>query len=657
MTARDRVAANRRALAALEARVERLTAAGADAEAAAWAQIAGDYAWHSPGGAWTSPVIDTAMERIGLRACPRGGPPSRTGARREVLHVATECTAVGGHSRMAWRWIARDAGSIPTLALTRQRGALPGPLADAVAARGGRVRSVEGHDQIGRARELARLIDAADIVVLHVHPFDVVSAIALADRRGRPPVVLVNHADHCFWLGAGVPDVVVSTRRAAARSTVTRRGIPAERSALLAVPADPPAALPERARARRHLELAPDVTVLVTMASAYKLERIDDDGFLDLMAPIVAARPDVALIAVGPEDEGAWRDARERSGGRIRALGVLPDTSTALAAGDVFIDAYPCSSLTAALEAASVGMPVVSYQPPRPQAATYDIDEPALGAGHLRATTAADLRALIGRLADDPAALARASAAATSASAHMREPSSWIDILEAIYARATALARGDAPSRAPIAPPTADTEGEDAFLLALHEASGMAISDRDAVVRNGDAFARDPRAGLTVVIYARDDVEGLQRLLASAVTTCADLESVEAVIIDDASSDGTERLLAGLSGDVRAVRNPAPLGPGPSWPRAVALAGGQVALLVTSDVVLTPGWLTPLAAAMRRPGVSAVGPRIDGGTGREICVLASLDALRNGAAILPVEVPESRVLGARAATPPLEVAR
>jgi len=147
-----------------------------------------------------------------------------------------------------------------------------------------------------------------------------------------------------------------------------------------------------------------------------------------------------------------------------------------------------------------------------------------------------------------------------------------------------------------------------------------------------------------------------QRLMASAVATCADVESVEAVIIDDASRDGTERWLAGLGGDVRVVRNRTPLGPGPSWPLGVDLAEGQVALLVTSDVQLTPGWLTPLVVAMRRPGITAVGPRIEGGTGREVCVLASLDALRNGAAILPVEAPESRVLAATA-TPPLEVVR
>lgn len=657
MSAGERLAANRSAFADLEARVLKLADAGADAEAAAWAQIAADHAWHSPHGAWAAPAIDDALERIGLRACPRGARPPAPAGRRRVLHVATECAAVGGHSRMAWRWIRRDTASVPTLALTRHRGPVPDGLADAVAARDGRVEIIEGHDQLARARALGRLVNAADAVVLHVHPFDAVAPLALADRDGRPPVLLVNHADHCFWLSPRVPDLVVSTRRAAARTAVERRGVAPERSVVLPVPADAPAALPDRARARRELGLPPEARVLVAMASGYKLERIDDVGFLDLMEPIVAALPQTILVAVGPEDAGAWRDARARSGGRIRALGVLPDPSAALAAADLFVDGYPCSSLTAALEATAAGLPVVSHQPPRPQAATYDIDEPALGDAHVRATTAEDLAAVIGRLASDDAARRTASAAALAASSAMSDGAAWARDMEGAYARAAALAAAGPPARRPIAAPTVASRHEDAFLLALHEASGMTVSREVAIARNGDVFASDPRAGLVVVAYCRDDVQGLQRLLASAVATCDEIDAVEAIVIDDASTDGTGAVLAGLGGDVRWLRNAAPLGAVASWPRGVELAGaGEAALLVTSDVVLADGWIAPLAAALARPGVSAVAPRLAGGTGREVCVLASLGALRNGCAIPPLAVPEAVVLGARASTPHLEVA-
>jgi hypothetical protein len=641
------VAANRRALRELEERVTGLADRGEDALAAAWAQVAGDLAWHSHPGIMASPAIDAALEAIGRRSCPRG-PRTAGDGRRRVLHVVTESAAVGGHSRMAWRWIERDAASVPALALTRQRTPLPEPLAAAVAARGGAVHSLRGHDLMARARGLAALVDAADLVVLHVHPLEVAAPLALADRAGRPPVLLVNHADHCFWLGAGVADLVVSPRPAASRTAVARRGVPAARAAVLPVPAEAPRAAGDRAAARHALGIADDDCVLLAMAAPYKLARIDDLGLLDLVEPVLAAAPAARLLAVGPDDAGEWAAARARTGGRIRALGTLADPSAALAAADVFLDGYPCSSLTAVLEAAALGIPPVSFQPPRPQAATYDIDEPALGAAHLRATTPEGYGALLAGLVADPRARHRAGESAAAASAAMRDRAAWTARMEDLYARAALLARvPPAPGRAP-----AHGDHEDAFLRRLHEASGMAVTPAAATARGGDAFPCDPRRGLTIVAHVRDDREGVARLLSSAVETLDEVEDVTAVVVDDGSSDGTSELLAGLGGDLRVVRNPQPLGSAASWPAGLAHASGEAVLLVTSDVTLRPGWLAPLVEALAEPGVCAVAPAIARATGRETCVLASLPALRAGAAPVAVQVGASHVLGGAAAPAP-----
>ena len=581
-----------------------------------------------------------------MRAPRADGPP-------RVLHVATEVSGLGGHSRMAWRWIERDAGRVPTVALTRQRGPVPPPLAAAVAARGGSMRHVEGHDALVRARALAALVDEADLVVLHVHPFEVSTAIALADRRGRPPVLHVNHADHCFWLGADVADLVVSPRPAASALSVARRGVAAARTAVLPVPVDPPAVAADRAAARRDLGVADDACVLLAVASAYKLEAIDDAGLRELVEPILAVLPEAVLIVVGPPDEGPWREARERTGGRVRALGTLTDTAAVLAAGDVFLDGYPCSSLTAALEAAAAGMCVVSHQPLRPQAATYDIDEPALGDAHVRAPTPESYAAAIARLVGDRPARERLGAAASRAVAAMADHGAWVAALEDVYARAAAVAAAPVAAAPPITSDAA-TAHEDGFLLRLHEVSGMAIPVDAATARGGDAFPRDPAAGLTIVIHAHDDRDGLERTIASAVETCAGLDAVEAVVIDDGSRDGTAALLAGLAGDLSVVTNPVAVGAGPSWPAGVALAVGEAVLLVSAGVVLRTGWVDPLRDALALPGVTAVAPRIVGGRGDETCVLASLEALRAGAAVIPLEVPESVVSGGPAAIPPLE---
>ncbi len=564
-----------------------------------------------------------------------------------MLHVITECAAVGGHSRMAWRWIERDEDRLPTLALTRHRADVPAPLARALARRAGRAVPVLGHDLIDRARALGGLVDAHDLVVLHIHPMEVAASLALADRDGRPPVLFVNHADHCFWLAPRVPDLVLSSRPAAARLCVARRGVHPARSALLPVPAEPAAAPPPRDAARRVLGLPDGAVAMVAMASAYKLAAIDDIGFAELVEPALDAIPDAVVLVVGPDDDGPWAEARARTGGRLRALGRLDDPSGVLAAADVFLDAYPCSSLTAALEAAALGIPVVSYAPPRPQAATYDIDEPALAGVHVVARTRdAYLEALRG-LAADPDARADLGARTAAAAAAMHDRGRWRGDLEAAYDRAReCAAEGPLAGADPVT--DADTAHEDAFLDALHAASGLTLTPAGALLRNGDAFPCDPRRGLSVVVHCRDDADGLMRALGSAVETCADLDDVEAIVIDDASGPAAAAAIDGLRGDVRVVRNPAPLGPQASFAAALELAGGQAALLMTSDVVLLPGWLDPLADALARPGVSGAAPAVLRGTGREVCVLTSVASARAGAAVVALSVPESAVRAAPA---------
>ncbi len=653
MSPAERVAANGAALAAAEERILGHLVEGELALAAAWAQVAADHAWHSPPGAVASPVIDAALHAIGMATCPRRPVPAPPIGRDRVLHVATELSEVGGHSRMARRWIERDSARVPTLALTRQRGPVPGAIARAVAAAGGEVHHVEGHDAIARARALAALADAHDTVVLHVHPFETAAAIALADRAARPPVIHVNHADHCFWLGADVADLVVSARPAAAAMCVARRGVSALRTAILPVPVETAPAPADRRAARAALGVPDGACALLVVASPYKLARIDDLGLLDLVEPVLAAHPDAVLLAVGPEDAGPFAAARKRTGGRVRALGRMDDTGPALAAGDIFLDGYPCSSLTAALEAAAAGMCVVSHQPARPQAATYDIDEPGLGDAHVRARTPEQYAAELGRLVADPGARREAGERAARAVEAMADPGAWASALEDVYARAAGRAVCPVPPPAPIAN-SADALREDAFLLRLHEASGLAVAPQAAVARGADAFPRDPRRGLAIVVHAADQRAGLERLIASAVATCEDLEDVCAVVVDDASRDGTAGLLAGMGGDLRVVVNPERMGAAASWPAGVEAARGEAVLLVTADVVLTPGWLEPLRDALAGPGVAAVAPRVAGGDGRQVCVLTSRHALLAGCAVAPIEVPASVVLAGAAALPVAE---
>ena len=49
--------------------------------------------------------------------------------------------------------------------------------------------------------------------------------LAFADESGLPPVLFLNHADHLFWLGTSVADLVLNLRDAATDISIARRGV------------------------------------------------------------------------------------------------------------------------------------------------------------------------------------------------------------------------------------------------------------------------------------------------------------------------------------------------------------------------------------------------------------------------------------------------
>ena len=142
-----------------------------------------------------------------------------------------------------------------------------------------------------------------------------------------------------------------------------------------------------------------------------------------------------------------------------------------------------------------------------------------------------------------------------------------------------------------------------------------------------------------MVVHCRDDADGLMRALGSAVETCADLDDVEAIVIDDASGPAAAAVIDGLGAMCAWCATRRRWAPRPRSPPPWSSPGRQAALLMTSDVVLLPGWLDPLADALALPGVSGAAPAVLRGTGREVCVLTSVASARAGAAVSPCPSP------------------
>jgi len=187
-----------------------------DAERAAqWALLAARSAAAFGYRQLASPELEAQLLQI-ARVVPGSMPPVRQPTRRRRwLHVLSESYAVGGHTALATRWIHLDPDQNQhSIVLTFQEAHnASAELSGAAKSTGGQVFSLGTCDPLlvraARLRELAW--DGFDCLVLHTHMWDVVPGIALG-VSGGPPVLLLNHASHMFWVGGSVADLVLNLR-------------------------------------------------------------------------------------------------------------------------------------------------------------------------------------------------------------------------------------------------------------------------------------------------------------------------------------------------------------------------------------------------------------------------------------------------------------
>lgn len=345
------------------------------AGAAGLAQMTARRAFPKHIGIFASPRFERLMLKLGRHGVSNSAPPPDDNARRarKVLHILTYARQVGGDTRFVWRWVRLDEKSQHSVVITSQNEvtrvhSIPEPLKVAVAKSGGFVRALSAlsSQPLERAGELRALCQGMDVVVLHTYPNDIVPILALASGCDSVKVAFSHLSDHTFWLGACVSNLIVHLRTQSPSFLAGRRGLNPMETPVLPIPLESPGAEPERAAARRELRFEPDQVILLTIASPFKYESLGGAAFLDLVMPVLRRLPQAHLIAVGPENSGAWRAASLETNGRVRPFGTKWDNDLLYRSADVYLDSYPFSSITSLLEAGSQGVPLLSCRAPAP---------------------------------------------------------------------------------------------------------------------------------------------------------------------------------------------------------------------------------------------------------------------------------------------------
>ena len=337
----------------------------------AWAKIAAHFAFVRHSGIYTSPNLENLLLAVaGKIEQNRPGvngnswlkfKPKDYGKMR-FLHVITEGYFSGGHTPFIARWADNTAGnSVHSLITTAHNGPFPGILTSSIVNSGGWFGSLSelSNNLLEQALYLRKIARSwADVIVLFIHPFDPLPIVAFG-VDGGPPVIFVNHADHAFWLGSSIADVMIDYHPSGGVLSAKVRGI--SNSKILPIPLPKNEHSSRNTALRKELGIGDEEVMLLTVGRDEKYLPFGNYNFFEVMVKILQKHPNAKLFAVGPKNQDRWQRASLLTEGRIRAMGAI-DRSTLekyYNASDLFVEGFPCGSGTAMLEAGMHNLPMI----------------------------------------------------------------------------------------------------------------------------------------------------------------------------------------------------------------------------------------------------------------------------------------------------------
>lgn len=336
---------------------------------------AASFATHYHPGFFVDPVAEKELLSIGQSVdCDESAgsvdTTRRGGERETLLHVLSEVSQVGGIWRTLIHWIRHDTRFSHSIVVLRQRDP------DAVAWFHGQLEGFvtevieldPDSNLLSRAMELRSIARRGfSGCVVHVGQAESIPTVAFA-VDDCPPVMLVDHADHSFWLGVAVSDIIVHQRPVGAELCRERRGARAcfvlpiplrtqepETASDVAVQVDS-----RRAAARSELGLEDDQIMALTIGRRDKYRPLGDKNFFREAIKLVDAHPRLVLHVVGVDEDQARRwSGVDVLSEQLILHGEVPVEARLYRAADLYLESYPFGSQTAFLEAAQAGMAAV----------------------------------------------------------------------------------------------------------------------------------------------------------------------------------------------------------------------------------------------------------------------------------------------------------
>lgn len=277
------------------------------------------------------------------------------------LHILTEGYGTGGHTRVVERWIENaPITQSHSVVILKHNGAILETLAKNIANKNGEFIIFDTSLNLkDRALKLRKLAMGYEYIILHTHMDDATAVVAFGTEDFTRPVLFYNHANHLFWIGKSITDLLLDLMHDDGITQKRRKifntyclGIPSKKIQLIDA---------NKTASRKKFNLPLDKKIIITAGSAFKFKPIDDENLLDLIKQIIDDK--CVCYAIGiPQNDKAWSKAKEESGDKIVPLGMIKFNSgymDYIKSADLYLDSYPVGGGTTSIDAISVGVPTL----------------------------------------------------------------------------------------------------------------------------------------------------------------------------------------------------------------------------------------------------------------------------------------------------------
>ncbi|UEQ75484.1 glycosyltransferase [Chryseobacterium arthrosphaerae] len=314
-------------------------------------------AWYNFPGYYTSNCFESIIRKIALKNLNFDSPASQEPAEDSTLHLFSEISSIGGHSKLIFSWIENDKKSKHYLMSTWQNFQEVSEIAKSY--QYNIEHNLFVYDQklniIEKAQKIVDTLkeNCFSRIVLHIHPHDVIPSLVFSSQKLKSPVFFLNHAEHTYWLGAPVTDVLLQIRESNILKDSENRNIPVQDQFFLPIPVDQSYSLKKTGKS---------TFSIISIGRESKYEPNAEYNFYEKALKIVKKFNHVVFTIIGIELNNPNRKIYAHE--RLIFIPPTRDINQYIENADLYLEGFPIPSFTSLLEPAMAGVPFVLHYDP-----------------------------------------------------------------------------------------------------------------------------------------------------------------------------------------------------------------------------------------------------------------------------------------------------